>query len=59
MAMPIVSTYPGSTALAETRSCGPPANDTQSVPDGIKGNASVCDALRTLGNTRRRSSARA
>ena len=55
--MPIVWKYPRSIALVDTCSCGPPDNDTQSVPDGINGNADVCDALRTPGNARRRSSA--
>src|SRR6059058_527056 len=55
--IPIVWKYPGSIAPVDACSCGPPDNDTQSVPDGIKGNASVCDALRTPGTARRRSSA--
>ena len=55
--MPIVRKYPGSISLVDTRSCGPPDSDAQSVPDGINGNADVCEALRTPGNARRRSSA--
>ncbi len=47
MPMPIVWKYPRSIALVDTCSCGPPDNDTQSVPDGINGNA---DCLRRTQN---------
>src|ERR1043166_4792770 len=50
--MPIVWKYPRSIALVDTCSCGPPDSDAQSLPDGINGNADVCDALRTPGNAR-------
>src|SRR5262245_6768704 len=56
MLMPTVWKYPRSMSLVDACSCGPPDSDTQSVPDGINGNADVCDALSTPGRARSRSS---
>ena len=47
--MPIVWKYPGSIALVDTCSCGPPDNDTQSVPGGHQRQRDVCDALSNAG----------